>query len=490
MLEDDTTRIISIWDQTIGRNDVLGINFGTEYTEEQINQAINLNKQGGDPYSIVPSKDEVGHGTMTAGIIGGRGRNPDLLGAAPNCKFAIAKLAQLSKSVLEYSGVDPNKTEVYGSAEIMLATRYLANIALRENMPLILYVPVGTNTGGHDGTNEVEGSLDTFGRRPGVVPVVGTGNQGDTQTHIEGKIEQAGDFKTIEVKIGKNQKDLNFSIYCSKPDRVSVSITSPSGEMLNRVDTKLNFIKDYKFVYEGTIVDLYYSIPDQLTGDELITLKFRNIKDGTWQIRLYGDKIIDGRYWSWLPQRQLLDPDTRFFNPVETTTLVIPATTSGAVVSAYYNQGFNTTVSGSGRGYTRDGRIKPDVAAGGVNAIVTKPGGGTTVATGSSVASSVLAGCCALILQWAIIEKNDVEISTKKLISYIIAGTKMRKGDVYPNMEWGYGMLDMQGIFNSLRKYKNKSEKYIKYDEIDQYINSEKNNEFYVDNLFIRLPNK
>ncbi|MBY6935131.1 peptidase S8 [Clostridium botulinum] len=490
MLEDDTTRIISIWDQTIGRNDVLGIKFGTEYTEEQINQAINLNKQGGDPYSIVPSKDEVGHGTMTAGIIGGRGRNPDLLGAAPNCKFAIVKLAQLSKSVLEYSGVDPNKTEVYGSAEIMLATRYLANIALRENMPLILYVPVGTNTGGHDGTNEVEGSLDTFGRRPGVVPVVGTGNQGDTQTHIEGKIEQAGDFKTIEVKIGKNQKDLNFSIYCSKPDRVSVSITSPSGEMLNRVDTKLNFIKDYKFVYEGTIVDLYYSIPDQLTGDELITLKFRNIKDGTWQIRLYGDKIIDGRYWSWLPQRQLLDPDTRFFNPVETTTLVIPATTSGAVVSAYYNQGFNTTVSGSGRGYTRDGRIKPDVAAGGVNAIVTKPGGGTTVATGSSVASSVLAGCCALILQWAIIEKNDVEISTKKLISYIIAGTKMRKGDVYPNMEWGYGMLDMQGIFNSLRKYKNKSEKYIKYDEIDQYINSEKNNEFYVDNLFIRLPNK
>ena len=77
--EDDTTRIVRIWDQTIqGDKDIYNLKYGTEYTEDQINQAISLQTSGGDPYSIVPSKDDIGHGTRLAGIIGGRGINPDL----------------------------------------------------------------------------------------------------------------------------------------------------------------------------------------------------------------------------------------------------------------------------------------------------------------------------------------------------------------------------------------------------------------------------
>lgn len=72
-MEDDTTRIVRLWDQTIqGDTNIYGVKYGTEYTEEQINQAISLQTSGGDPYSIVPSKDEIGHGTKVSGIIGGR----------------------------------------------------------------------------------------------------------------------------------------------------------------------------------------------------------------------------------------------------------------------------------------------------------------------------------------------------------------------------------------------------------------------------------
>ncbi|ETJ29792.1 Subtilisin like protein protease, partial [human gut metagenome] len=88
------------------------------------------------------------------------------------------------------------------------------------------------------------------------------------------------------------------------------------------------------------------------------------------------------------------------------TTLSIPGTSKGVITTAYYNQDNNSTVVSSGRGYTRDGRIKPDVATGAVNALVTKPGGGIATASGSSVATSILAGCCALILQWAIVKKK------------------------------------------------------------------------------------
>ncbi len=499
MREDDTTRIIRIWDQTIeGDAPVEGIKFGTEYTEDQINQAITLSNNGGDPYSIVPSKDEVGHGTMSAGIIGGRGINPDLIGAAPNCEFVVVKVQPVGKFLLNYGGVSLDKT-AYGNIELILAIRYLSIISSRLKKPLVLYFPFGTNIGAHDGTGDIEGLLEIQGRRVGVVPTVGTGNQGDTQTHIEGKFDSGDNMKVIQIKVGKNQRNLNFQIYCQKPDKVEVGIVSPSGEVLDKVDIKIKKLTDYKFVYEGTSVSIFYLYPDQLNADETIIFRFRNIREGTWKIRLYGEKIVDGRYWAWLPQRELLDKDTEFFDPIQRTTLTIPATARGVAATAYYNQDLNTTVTQSGRGYTRDGRIKPDIAAGGVNALVIQPGGGTTTVTGSSVATSVLAGCCALILQWAIVKNNDPEARAIKIISYIIRGAKMRQGDTYPNIDWGYGMLDIKNIFDAFRDEK-KLEKiresidqdenniYIEFDKLRKNIVQDEYKEVIKGNLFFRIP--
>lgn len=495
MLEDDTTRIVSILDQTI-EGEIQTINgeriFGTQYTEEQINQAIKLYKNGGDPYTIVPSKDENGHGTMTAGIIGGRGRNPDLRGAAPNCKFVIIKLKELKGESLNYSGVESGTRYVYGEPMMILALRYLSLIESEFKLPMVMYFPLGTNTGAHSGSGVMEKYFEVQSRKIGVIPVTGTGNQGDTQTHIEGRIQDRNDDNYIEVKVGKNQKFLNFNIYFSKPDKVSIGIVSPSGEVLEKVDVKLRKIKDYKFIYEGTVVSIYYLDPFIETGEEVAVLKFRDIREGIWKIRLYGERIIEGKYWSWLPQRELLDKDTRFINPIQSTTLTIPSTGLGLISSANYNQDLNTTVSTSGLGYARDGRIKPDIAAGGVNATVIKPGGGTTVASGSSVASSVLAGCCALILQWAITERNDPGVTLLTLTTYIISGAKMRQGDVYPNKEWGYGMLDIQNVFNSFRdKRINRSlkitENYIEFNQLRNMIKGEYE-EYSIGKLFLRVP--
>ena len=498
MLEDDTTRIERIWDQTIqGTEEVEGMRLGVEYNKEQINEAIKLFKNGGDPYSIVASKDDVGHGTMTAGIIGGRGRNPELMGAAPNCKFAVVKLRELSKIEQEFSGAYKDGVNKYGYIDLLLAFRYLNRTALQLDMPIIVYMPLGTNTGAHDGNSYIEQYFESQSGRRGFVPVVGTGNQGDTQTHAEGKINNTGDMVNVEVKVGKNQKSMNFQFYFLKPDRASIGIVSPSGEVLERVDTKLKSIKDYKFIYEGTTVCIHYLLPDSITGNEIIIVKLRNLKEGTWNFRLYGDYIVDGRYWTWLPQRELLDQDTRFLSSVQTTTLSVPSTGKNIIVSGYYNQSQNTIMVESGRGYTIDGRVKPDIAAGGFNAIVAKPGGGTTVATGSSVGSSVLAGCCVLIMQWAVINKNDIDINVNKMIYYIIDGAKTRQGDIYPNREWGYGMLDIQGVFNSLRSrnckkhnevYIDDEIKYVDYTELNKLRNGNEIIEIYMGNLYFRIP--
>lgn len=70
--EDNKTRIIRIWDQTIRIPNIPSdITFvGQEYTEEQINKAIKLSKEGKDAYTIVPEKDEiVGHGKVITRLI-------------------------------------------------------------------------------------------------------------------------------------------------------------------------------------------------------------------------------------------------------------------------------------------------------------------------------------------------------------------------------------------------------------------------------------
>ncbi len=83
--------------------------------------------------------------------------------------------------------------------------------------------------------------------------------------------------------------------------------------------------------------------------------------------------------------------------------------------------------------------------------MTTTVGGGTTVVSGSSVGTAVLTGAVILLLQWGIVNGNDPRLYGEKLKFYLIRGTKKRPGDVYPNPEWGYGILDLEGTFNSIR---------------------------------------
>lgn len=108
-------------------------------------------------------------------------------------------------------------------------------------------------------------------------------------------------------------------------------------------------------------------------------------------------------------------------------------------------------VAFSGRGFTRDGRIKPDIASGGVNVSTMGKGNTPTKVTGGSVASAVLAGAVALILQWGIVDGRDKTMYSTKIKTYLIRGTRKRPGDIYPNREWGYGQLDLEGVFQGIR---------------------------------------
>jgi subtilisin family serine protease len=451
--EDDTTRIVRIWDQTIQTpNEIpIGFPYGTEYTEQQINSAIKAKRAGSDPYAIVPSKDEIGHGTHMAGLAASRGKNPAVVGAAPGATLAVVKVREAPQGYLDYFFAYGQAPGRYGNVDVLLAVKYLYNLAISFKKPMVIYLPLGTNLGSHDGNSSIERYIDEVAKVRGIIVVTPTGNQGETDTHTTGTLAKNGDSSTIELRIGRDQRNIQFEIWIGKPDKFSLSIVSPSGEIIQRIPPKLKQASEINFVYERTKMTVEYSIPENTTGDERIVIRAKDIREGIWQFRLIGDLVVSGRYDAYLLQKDLLAPDTKFLSGNQYTTLTIPSTSRRIISVAYYNQNNNATVGESGRGYTRDNRIKPDIAAGGINALTTDVGGGTVTVSGASVAGAVTAGCCALLLQWGVVEKNDPTMYAANIKTYLYRGATKREGDIYPNPQWGYGMLNMKGVFDNIR---------------------------------------
>jgi subtilisin family serine protease len=447
--EDGRTRIDRIWDQTIDTGTApFNIGFGSEYTREDINRALEAQRGGEDPYAIVPQRDEIGHGTANAGIIGARGYE-DVVGAAPDCEFVVVKLREVVSPFLEAVGIF-DEPGIYRSADIVVAVYYLTQVQKMSLKPMVIFIPLGSNFGGHDGSSPLERIIDSYVLQRGLVFVTGTGNQGGSETHAGGFLTRTGDSQVIEINVDETQRGMALNIWCSYPDRMSVSITSPTGEIIQRVPARPRPGYSSTFLYEKTTVDINYSFPENITGDELILIVFKNLKPGIWIVTLYGDRIVNGKYDIWLPQRPLSKPNTRFLNPNNIMTLTIPSTSRRVIATSYYDQSNNVFAPSSGVGFTRDNRIKPDLASGGVDVLTTAVGGGTISVTGSSAATAVLAGAVALILQWGIVNGNDPKLYVEEIRSYLIRGTRKRPGDVYPNQEWGYGILDLAGAFDAI----------------------------------------
>ena len=436
MREDETTRILRIWDQTIDSGKTPdGFISGSEYTEEDINKAIQAQKQGQNPYDIVPSKDDYGHGTKMAGIVGARGINREIVGVAPDCEFIIIKLQEASKEYIDFYYAKGDKAK-YRNKDIIMALKYLYELSFTLNKPMIIYLPLGSNLGDHAGASILERYVDTkISGRNSLFVVTSTGNQGNTDTHTSGEIKSNGDSQIIELNCGKEQQGLVLQIYAQRPSKIKLGILSPSGERFENTNprkTKHILINDaptWKFIYEGTTVQVTYDSPDEFTGDDKFVIKMEGITEGVWRFILTGNNIVDGKYYAWILQRELLAEDTRFLNPSPYTTLTIPGTAKTIINTSYYNQNNGAIVSESGRGYTMKDYIQPIITAGGINAITTKPGGGTITMSGASVAGAILAGCCALIIQWAVVDGNDPQMYATKLQAYIIRGARKREGD-------------------------------------------------------------
>ena len=442
---DGSTRIAAIWDQTVqSGSPPEGFAYGTEFTEKQINEALNEE----NPLAVVPSSDDTGHGTYTASLAAGSG-NPQeqFLGAAPEASIAVVKLKQAKQYLRDYYFI-PADAVCYQETDLMLGLKYLNDLADSLSLPLVVCITVGSNMGGHIGTLPFSYLIEGYSTKANHITVIGTGNEADKRHHYFNTITDMADRKSVEIRVGENVSGFSLELWTDIPNILSISILSPSGENTSRIPFRAGASAEVSFLFERTKVSIDYRLLVEKSTSELVFFRFDAPAPGIWKIIIEPLALADGQFHMWLPVTEFLSGEVYFLEPDPYYTLTNPAAADSPIVVSYYNGNTDALSQSSGRGYTRSRRIKPDIAAPGVDVPGALPGGRFTVRTGASAAAAVTAGAIALMLEWLLNYENVPGIDSYQIKSLLILGAVRPKTMEYPNREWGYGQLNLYNTFD------------------------------------------
>ena len=446
---DGSTRIAAIWDQTVqSGSPPEGFAYGTEFTEEQINEALAEE----NPLSVVPSSDDTGHGTYTASLAAGSG-NPQeqFLGAAPEASIAVVKLKQAKRYLRDYYFI-PDSAVCYQETDLMLGLKYLNDLADSLNLPLVVCVTVGSSMGGHIGTLPFSYLIEGYSTRANHITVIGTGNEADKRHHYFNTIADMADKKDVEIRVGENVSGFSLELWTDIPNILSISILSPSGENTSRIPFRVGDSEEIDFLFERTKVSVDYRLLVEKSTSELIFFRFDAPAPGIWKIIIEPLTLADGRFHMWLPVTEFLSGEVYFLEPDPYYTLTNPATTESPVIVSYYNGNTDALSQASGRGYTRFQQINPNISAPGVDVTGALPAKNYLYRTGASAAASITAGAVALILEWLLTYENVPGIDSYQIKSLLILGAVRPNTMEYPNREWGYGQLNLYNTFETIRQ--------------------------------------
>lgn len=446
---DGSSRIVGIWDQTIqSGTPPAGILYGTEYRKEQLDEALKLD----NPYELVPTWDENGHGTFLAGIAaGGEDIENDFIGAAPQASLAIVKLKEAKPYLKEYYRI---REGVYAVQEndIMVGVRYLLETGRRLRMPIVLLLGLGTNMGGHAGRTYLGNLLSELSGYIGLCTVAAGGNEGNENTHYRGRVPVSERPDTVELAVSENNIGFSMELWTRTPATVSFGIVSPTGERIPNMEVRPGRHEDFQFVFDDAQISVDYIPSFGIEGDNVIFLRFINPTPGLWRLQISGTYVNPSEYVDiWLPVREFMGEGTYFLRPDPYITLTDPSNAPKVLTITAYNHRDNSFYLRAGRGYNRLDEVKPDLAAPGVNIFGPAVRGGYMVRSGSSIAAAHVAGAAALILEYGIVRGNIYSLDTGTIKNYLIRGADRKPDMLYPNREWGYGSLNLYQSFEQIR---------------------------------------
>jgi subtilisin family serine protease len=475
---DGTTRVLGIWDQTLPVDPLVppppGFSFGQYFDADRIDAAL----ASGDSLA---TGDGHGHGTHVAGTAAGNGLATGngvpagtFAGVAPEAGLLIVR-------VFDDDGVFCQE------CDLTAAVQFTAQVAAATGQPWVGNMSLGTDLGAHDGTDPDELAIAAAvgpGRR-GAQMAIAAGNSGARRMHWEDTLSQGAVFTNTFGLSHASRPDpdndfLWMDLWYDGTDRATFEVTTPGGATVRAApgaDSGIVCTADGAVQVDAT------NLADPENRDNQVFTQIWDASDcggtpvatGTWTIRLVADTVADppGAFDLW----NEADLETSTGSPITHATLQtftldesvgVPATArhaltagsyiskcqwqnvSGSTTSGCSTSSVGTLSSFSSIGPTRDGRLKPDVAAPGewvgsslseairpfVSTLLIERDGMHWALRGTSMAAPHAAGTAALLLSI----NPSLQGSEVRAAIVSAARSDSQTGSV-PNARFGHGKL-------------------------------------------------
>ena len=362
--DDGSTRILALWDQT-SRADPAPqpYGYGHVFSREDIDAALASPR----PYAALgyhPGVADRGgqgcHGTHVLDIAAGNGRLPGSpMGVTPRAEFLLVHLAT--------RGTD-GEANLGDSVTLLEGLDWIRRQAGRR--PWVVNMSVGRHGGPHTGLTLVELGIDALlNEAPGRCVVQSAGNYYASNVHSGGQL-RPGETRRLRWQVGAADRTPNeLEIWYSRHDALGVTLVPPDGRGAMTVP-----LGGDAPILSGsrTVGHFYHRARDPSNGDNHVDIFLEtDAPPGEWQVRLYGDDVVDGRYNCWVERDSACRTCQSRLHPQDadprSTTGTICNSQRSIAVGAYDAEDPDRPLARfSSAGPTVDGRIKPDLVAPGV----------------------------------------------------------------------------------------------------------------------------
>lgn len=331
---------------------------------------------------------------------------------------------------------------------IMMGIDYLVRYSIDTQTPLVINLSYGSNFGAHDGTAMLELFIDTLSQMAKVSVVTGTGNDGYRQLHTSGLLGNVS-FANLDIAVSAGAGSFGLQIWKSYTDNFDVLVYNPAFNIVTYLTEGQTASGT-----TGAATNVYgiYQSPSPYNSRQLVYIFFQSdtfVEEGVWRIRIVPKSIVNGEYNAYLPSDNFVTGRVAFELSSANGSLTIPATSKSVISVAAYNQNDDSLTGFSGRGYTADNLIKPDMAAPGVGVLAETFDGNYVRCDGTSISAAFVSGCAALLMEWGIVRGNDPFMYGEKLKARLIRGARTIDSlKTYPNRYVGWGAVCIE---NSIR---------------------------------------
>ena len=418
-----SSRVLYLWDQTLtpdmgkgessppteasvpalpGFNPIGGA-YGTEYDQAKINKDLTDYPPA---YGTVRS-NPVGsfHGTLVASCGVGNKRTPDYsyVGAAPEADIIYVRTTNGNNYVFA------------DSTNILDGFAYIFARANQLAKPCVVNLSASDGLGPHDGCTLGEQFLDNLLLEPGRAITCSAGNDNLGGSHASGKVT-SGNWTNLTLTYVFPLMEDTIQIWYDGHDEFDVTLTVPTLRP-TVIGPVASGTAPLSTVVGGVTVTVESTLNHAHNNDNLIEVRITGgtIPPGDWIVALYGSKVINGAFDAWVDST---DPWSHWQASVaDNGTIGVPATALRPIaVGAHDGTAGPSIVNLSGCGPTRDGRIKPEIAAPGAgirgawsrDMNSASPGSlefpppeipELEPATGTSYAAPIVAGAAALLFE-------------------------------------------------------------------------------------------